>query len=94
MNRLAWRLPTSTQEAYHRASGRRAYNARRGMIATARRIKLIELIKAGHTNAEIARMFGVHRSQITRDIKASTLLQLLDFRRLNRIWGRVGRKGK
>jgi hypothetical protein len=53
---------------------------------------LTELIRTGLSNAEIARHFGVHRSQITRDIQKDFFLFLLDNRRLKRLFNKMSKK--
>jgi hypothetical protein len=67
-----WSYPTSTNEAFRRASGRRAYNATRRVKAMVRACEVMRLwgeygFDYG-SRARIARELGVHRSTVTRDI--------------------------
>lgn len=92
MNRQQWKSPLSKLQAFKRASGRRRINARRSNLAGQRRLKLIELVKVGLPNAEIARRLDVHRSTITRDLEADLYLQILALpRKLNRLMKRMDR---
>ena len=79
MPRMLWNLPTSKNEAYRRAGGRRRYNSYRKLKASFRLKQVIELYMAGiHNKSEIARQLGVHRSTITRDFQRSKVLQILE----------------
>lgn len=92
MNRQQWKSPLSKLQAYKRAGGRRRINARRSNLAGQRRLKLIELVKVGLPNAEIARRLAVHRSTITRDLEADLYLQILALpRKLSRLMKRMDR---
>ena len=75
MNRVGWAAPTSRDEAYRRASGRRRYNAWRQFRAAYRRHQIIDValqLRLGFfargAQAAIARALGVSRSTIHRDV--------------------------
>src|SRR5262245_9818981 len=73
MNANEWNRTVSNAEAFHRASGRRHFNAMRKLEQTLRRrrvVKLLELYGFYRTGASIARQLGVSRSTICRDVKA------------------------
>lgn len=62
-------LDTNDHHAVHRfIGGRRHYNAVRQFRASFRRRRVAELLLAEHSQADIARMLGVHRSTICRDV--------------------------
>ena len=65
------------QAAYRRAGGRRRYNAQRRRTADARRVALVEQLYADRrslwargTQAHYARVLGVSRATICRDVGA------------------------
>lgn len=92
MNRPQWKSPLSKIQAYKRAGGRRRLNAKRQTIAIGRQVRLLELLKAGCTNAEAARLLGVHRSTIGRDLESSLLFEILALpRKLARLTRRMDR---
>jgi hypothetical protein len=71
----SWSAPTGFDEVCRRAAGRRRYHSVRRFLADLRRDKVTELIaQYGYIDwgirASIARMLGVHRSTISRDIAA------------------------
>ncbi len=75
--RLAWSLPVSDEEAYRRASGRRAYNARRKTLVALRRKRLVELLAesgcsllARGTVRWLAAELKVSRRTVSRDLAA------------------------
>jgi hypothetical protein len=73
-----WSKTVSPDLAYRRAGGRRRYNAQRQQARDARREQIKVWILADErpcvaanrtgTVPRLARMFGVHRSTITRDL--------------------------
>jgi DNA-binding MarR family transcriptional regulator len=69
MNRRAWHQRVSSEEAYRRASGRRAYNAVRTLRVELRRIKVARMLRQfpGIPLVDIADALGVHRSTVSRD---------------------------
>jgi hypothetical protein len=75
MQRAVWSESTSSQEAWTRAGGRARYNAIRQLRATVRRHQVAELLQAAGgispgVQARIAAKLGVHRSTISRDVRA------------------------
>ena len=70
MSKVVWAAPVSDQEAARRAGGRRGYNARRGLVQTFRRLKVVRLFAQGKRPGEIARELGVHPCTISRDLAA------------------------
>lgn len=74
-----WSSPTSPEQAYRRAGGRRHYNAKRSEAAFRRRMEVFSaLYGSGRTGsrvlrhgdrAELARTLGVSRSTVCRDVK-------------------------
>lgn len=80
MSASRWSRTTTAEEAYRRASGRRHYNFARQGRAWWRQWEIAEwLTRKMHLpkpprgyQAELARMFGVSRATISRDIKAIT----------------------
>ena len=70
---MSWSTPTSSAEAFRRASGRRAYNALRRDLAAFRRLDVAQLLfKYGGlpgVQARIARELGVSESVVSRDRK-------------------------
>src|SRR4051812_27357740 len=71
---MAWSDPTTPDEAHRRASGRRAYNARRAFVRTYRWRRVVELLATYRlsergTVTAIARALGVHPGTISRDLK-------------------------
>lgn len=72
MNNNSWPERVSDRTAARRAGGRRHYNALRKRKAVDRRHKLL-FYWARHphmSKADLARLLGVHRSTVTRDIQA------------------------
>ena len=78
MSTSGWSASTTSDEAYRRASGRRAYNARRQSAALERRIQVAraftEIVEeeglgvlGRGVQARLARKFNVSRSTMTRD---------------------------
>ncbi len=68
-------LNTSDPDAVYRfIGGRRRYNSVRQFQALMRRREVVELLRKGLKQAEIARRLGVHPSTISRDV--SSLLKL------------------
>jgi hypothetical protein len=72
-----WNQRTDFESVCRRASGRRRYNAVRHLDMLMRRQETAELaLRLGRgffgrgARAEIARRLGVHRSTISRDVKA------------------------
>ena len=69
----AWSAPTHPDIAYRRAGGRRAYNCRRMLIASHRRLEAVLLYFQGNckhgSQAAAARQLGVHRSFVCRAVK-------------------------
>ena len=71
----SWSAPTSSDEANRRAAGRRKYNAHRQFVAVIRRKKVAELaweygLEKRGSRARIAKALDVHRSTVSKDIKA------------------------
>ena len=78
MSTSSWSAPTTSDEAYRRASGRRAYNSRRKGAALERRIQVAraftEIVEeeglgvlGRGVQARLARQFGVSKATMTRD---------------------------
>lgn len=71
---MSWSAPTSKTEAYCRAGGRRAYNARRRQAKQQRRAWIIcRLAGVPHfwgLQKRLAAEFGVSKSTISRDFEA------------------------
>jgi hypothetical protein len=66
-----WTAPTSNAEAHRRAAGRRRYNAMRHWLQVARRNRLLGCTRTGYgVQAALARVLGVSRSTICRDLAA------------------------
>jgi len=71
-----WSETVSTDEAHARYLGRRRYNSLRRDQAAMRRIEVAELIVAAGgflvpgVRSRIARHLGVHRSTVSRDVRA------------------------
>ncbi len=69
----AWNGPVSGNEANRRAGGRRAINTRRQFLAIERRVEVARLLDdlgfGWGAQAEIARILGVHRSTVSRDMR-------------------------
>lgn len=64
-------LDTSDPQAVYRfIGGRRHYNSWRKCMAAMRRREVMRLLLEGHSQAEIARRLHVHKSTISRDVKA------------------------
>jgi hypothetical protein len=62
---------------YHFVGGRRHYNAVRQVRAIMRRVEVSKRLAAGERNqTAIARSLGVHRSTISRDVRALQRLVL------------------
>ncbi len=75
MQRTVWSETVATDEAHARYLGRRRYNALRRDQAALRRHRVAELLgEVGYlqpgVQARIARHLGVHRSTISRDVRA------------------------
>ena len=72
MNRAQWAEPAPWDQVRARAIGRRRYNRQRQSRALMRRLCLLyHLEERGIRNlSELARLFGVHRSTILRDVQA------------------------
>lgn len=76
--RNKWISTNPCPDAYKLASGRRKYNALRTMNATFRRREIIHCVLEGVVTditawgcqSELAKLLGVDRSTICRDIKA------------------------
>lgn len=68
-----WSRPVSAEEAYRRAAGRRALNARRQFAAAERQVevarRLAQYVLRHGVRARIAREVGVHPSTIGRDFQ-------------------------
>jgi len=67
MTRQTWQCPVSNHEAYRRASGRRRFNWGRQLKAELRQHQVLKLLRAGGTQASIARALQVSPSTISRD---------------------------
>ena len=70
-----WGAPTSSDEAHKRAGGRRRYNSHRQFVAFVRRQMVVALawefgLARRGSRSRIARAIGVHRSTVSKDIKA------------------------
>jgi DNA-binding NarL/FixJ family response regulator len=70
MTRQAWQRPVSNDEAYRRASGRRRINVARQIRAELRQHQVFRLLRAGGSQASIARALKVSASTISRDVTA------------------------
>ena len=75
MSNKDWNKPTTSDEAYRRASGRRHYNAVRKLRASFRRTQVVRLLRVyglldWGVQSRIAEQLGVSRATICRDIKA------------------------
>lgn len=76
MQRILWSEKACNREAFHRAGGRRRYNAMRKLGASARQIMLLKMCGNGYFRlfiergfqAEMARELGVSKATISRDI--------------------------
>ena len=73
-NNGSWSAPTGWDTVCRRASGRRAFNARRREAALLRRLEVVGLYRrlGGRrgVQAELARRLGVSRATISRDLRA------------------------
>jgi hypothetical protein len=58
MNYRAWQRPIPDQDAYRRAGGRRAWNARRQIQRLLRRQQVVKLLRAGAVRARWPRRWG------------------------------------
>ncbi len=75
---IDWSAPVSNTEAFRRAGGRRAYNRARQAAAIERRYRLVQLIQQYRispwldrgSRTRLARLLGVHKSTVTRDLLA------------------------
>lgn len=70
---MNWSEKTDFDAVCKRAAGRRRYNAKRRAEARERYLQVVEAIMptGGHmrgTQAQLARVLGVHRSTICRDV--------------------------
>lgn len=99
MNRAAWNQQTSPEQAYKRASGRRAYNASRFYAAATRRHTLAKML-GGYAPirgelASVAQRLGVSKATASRDVAQLRRLGLLQermtFARLMRQYRDVAR---
>jgi hypothetical protein len=90
MNRAAWQQPISTEAAYRRAGGRRAYNMQREIAAFKRRQGLARML-GGYAPtrgelASIAHRLGVSKATASRDVaqlrRAGVLQERMTFRKL------------
>jgi DNA-binding CsgD family transcriptional regulator len=70
MTPRAWQRPVSNDEAYCRAAGRRRFNWGRQLRAELRQHQVLRLLRAGGTQASIARALQVSASTISRDVAA------------------------
>jgi hypothetical protein len=73
MNQQQWTKPVNPTEAYHRAAGRRKYNARRMQQKWQRRIAVAKVLcvyeELPHGwQQDLADRFGVHKSVISKDV--------------------------
>lgn len=70
----SWSAPINSDEAWKRAGGRRAYNARRTFAAEHRRAEVAKLLAtfgvAKGVQAMIASKLGVSEPTISKDVKA------------------------
>ena len=71
---MSWSTRTTSDEAFRRAGGRRAYNSWRGFMKILRRRDVARLVlEYGHrrgVQARIAAVLGVSEATITRDVAA------------------------
>jgi hypothetical protein len=67
---IDWPTRVSDDEAARRATGRRQYNARRTTAAWERRRIVAYHLLCGARQSDVARLLGVHRSTICRDLAA------------------------
>jgi hypothetical protein len=70
----AWSMPTSQEEVYRRANGRRRYNKKRRELAEERRRQIALLLSRNHDlghgfQRRLARRFGVSEATICNDVK-------------------------
>jgi DNA-binding CsgD family transcriptional regulator len=83
VTKSSWGYPTSTTEAYRRASGRRAYNQFRQDQALLRPLEVYKLwaLYGFHygVKARIARELGIHRSTVTRDLRRAMKFELKEL---------------
>jgi DNA-binding CsgD family transcriptional regulator len=70
MTPRAWQRPVSNDEAYRRASGRRRINWARQLRAELRQRQVVQLLRQGHTQAEMAKALHVSAATISRDMAA------------------------
>jgi DNA-binding NarL/FixJ family response regulator len=70
MTPQAWQQPVSNDEAYRRASGRRRFNWGRQLRAELRQHQVLRLLRAGGTQASIAKALHVSAATISRDAAA------------------------
>ena len=75
MSNKDWNKPTTSDEAYRRASGRKHYNAVRQFRAAFRRTQVIRLLQIyglldRGVQSRIAEQLGVSRATVSRDVKA------------------------
>lgn len=86
MNRNNWNQPTTDSEAYRRAGGRRAYNARRKAAASRRRWAVYDdvFVRSRRlTVEELAEKYAVSERTIRADIQHLNRLRAL----WQRLWG-------
>jgi hypothetical protein len=71
---MAWGDWVPTEEAYARASGRRAFNRKRQLAVAARRDRVRELLQrwgsAAPAKVKMSRVLGVSLRTINRDVRA------------------------
>jgi len=89
--RNTWSDRTDPDTVARRAAGRRHYNSVRTFRATLRRREVAALLVRGLSQAEIARVLGVHRSTVCRDVAA--LCEMAKRERVCPLCGSVGPRG-
>jgi DNA invertase Pin-like site-specific DNA recombinase len=70
MNQRAWKAKTEEEFAARRAGGRRRYNKERTTAARLRQAQVVQMLRAGVPQAEIARQLQVSRTTVWRDLRA------------------------